>query len=186
MCIRDRKVRIHGRNVLALVDSGSDMSIIPASLINLKSLTESQRALKAVNGSSVRVLGEVNVAFETSGVWFVVYCLVAEHLSEMILGLEWLQKQKAIWNFSEKSLCLQGQVFPLFSLPSSTKCRRIAVSTDVQVPARSEIDTDIYAILPDLKPGAKECAKQPRLLDSGSMTVKEDIVNVTEKTTEPT
>ena len=31
----------------------------------------------------------------------------------------------------------------------------------------SEIDTDIYAILPDLKPEAKECATQPRLLDSG-------------------
>ena len=93
------KVRVHGRNVLALVDSGSEMSLIPASLIDLKSLTESQRTLKAVNGSSVRVLGEVNVAFEISGVWFVVHCLVAEHLSEMILGLEWLAETKSHMEF---------------------------------------------------------------------------------------
>src|SRR5678816_2118890 len=89
-------LRVNGRNVLALVDTGSEMSLIPASAIRKQDMKESQQLLKAANGTSIRVLGEIAVDCELSGLRFSAQCLVTEQLSEMILGLSWLEQQNAI------------------------------------------------------------------------------------------
>jgi hypothetical protein len=145
-------MRVNGQNVLSLIDSGSEMSLISASLVRMNDLSRTQQMLKAANGTSIKVLGEVEVTCELEDTTFVVPCLVTEQLSEMILGLEWLERQKAVWNFDERWIQLQGQRFSLYSMPRGSKCRKVVVAYDVQIPAMSESDVEVYAILPDLLP----------------------------------
>src|SRR5678815_4982742 len=102
------------------------MSLIPASLVHTKDLVRSKQTLKAANGTAIKVLGEVKVRCEVAETNFVLPCLATEQLSEMIIGLEWLEQQKAIWNFSERWIRLQDREFPLYSLPRSSMCRKVA------------------------------------------------------------
>ena len=160
-------LRVNGRNVLALVDTGSEMSLIPASAIRKQDMKESQQLLKAANGTSIRVLGEIAVDCELSGQRFSAQCLVTEQLSEMILGLSWLEQQNAIWNFRERWIRLQGQSFPLYSMAGTAKCRKVAVARDVQVPPMCELDVEVYAVLPHLKADDRLWATQSQVLNSG-------------------
>lgn len=133
-------MRIHGQTILALVDTGSELSLIPTSLVRSGDMTQSQQMLKAENGTSVKVLGETLVESEISGVTFRIHCLVAEQLSEMILGLNWLEQKKATWNFVQRGIQLQGQMFSLYSLLLTAKCRKVAKAYDVKVPSMCELD----------------------------------------------
>src|SRR5678815_1032474 len=92
---------------------------------------------------------------------------IRDRLSEMIIGLEWLERQKAVWNFSERWIRLQDRELSLYSLPRGNKCRKVAVARDVNVPAMCELDIEVYAILPDLSNEDKKWATRPQLLESG-------------------
>ena len=138
-------MRVNGQNVLSLIDSGSEMSLIPASLVRLNDLSRTQQMLKAANGTSIKVLGKTNVTCELADTTFVIPCLVTEQLSEMVIGFEWLERQDAVWNFNQRWIQLQGLRFSLYSLPRSSKCRKVAeVQLDVKEVSR-DIKTFNYA-----------------------------------------
>ena len=52
---------INGRRCSCLVDTGSEVSIINESLVGSVEIKDSTRTLKAANGSSIRVLGVVEL-----------------------------------------------------------------------------------------------------------------------------
>ena len=160
-------LRVNGQNVLALVDTGSEMSLIPASSIRRHDMKASQQLLKAANGTSIRVLGEVTVNCELYGIRFQTPCLVTEQLSEMILGLSWLEQQNAVWNFRERWIQFQGQRFPVYRMAGSAKCRKVALVRDVHVPPMCELDVEVYAVLPNLKADSRLWATRSQVLDSG-------------------
>ena len=44
---------------------------------------------------------------------FPLHCLVAKNVSEVILGLDWLNAHAGIWNFNDKTLSLKGEVISI-------------------------------------------------------------------------
>jgi len=64
---------------------------------------------------------------------------VTEHVSEVLLGIDWLTENNADWNFREASISLNGYRHKLNSRPKDQKwCRRVVVQEDTEVPPRSE------------------------------------------------
>src|ERR1700733_1097537 len=74
----------------------------------------------------------LSVQCQAADLHFNVKALVTDQLSEMILGLEWLQEQSAEWNFGRKCLQIRGQELPLSGHKQLWNCRRI---TTVNNPA---------------------------------------------------
>src|SRR5688572_23691658 len=143
------------------------MSLIPASSIRRHDMKASQQLLKVASGTTIRVLGEVTVNCELYGIRFQTPCLVTEQLSEMILGLSWLEQQNAVWNFRERWIQFQGQRFPVYRMAGSAKCRKVALARDVHVPPMCELDVEVYAVLPNLKADFRLWATRSQVLDSG-------------------
>ena len=78
-------VRINGKDLSALVDTGSELSLAPASIVRNKDLRRSNQILRAANGTEIRILGETTLRCEVAGMSFEVPCLVTEQLTELIL-----------------------------------------------------------------------------------------------------
>jgi len=162
-------VRVNGRNTLVLLDSGSEMSMAPASYVRPADLKGSTQLLRAANGTEIRVLGESTLRCKMDDVTFLVPCLVTEQLSEIIFGLEFLERHHANWNFGERSLHVFGGTFALQRQPRTGRCRKIVVAVDTRVPAFSEADVTTYAVIPNLRIQPSMWATPPQMLSSGVM-----------------
>src|ERR1043165_1249582 len=162
-------LRVNGKPTLALVDTGSELSIAPASLVQSKDITGSEQLLRAANGTAIQVRGEVVLQCQAEGYRFEVPCLVSEQISELILGLSWLEQQDVQWNLGQRTMRINGHFLPVCSKRPESSCRRIAVSSDVTVPARSELDVEAHAVVPNLKMNFSQWATQPQILVSGLM-----------------
>lgn len=160
-------LRVRGKSVRALIDSGSQMSLVPARLVRPKDMVPSNQSLSAANGTPIRVLGETTLRCEAGDYQFETPCLVTAQINELILGLDLLETQKVQWNFGEQWLRIQDHTFSLLSQQRSGQCRKIAMARDVDVPARCELDVDTYIILPDLKGDQEVWATQPQVLNTG-------------------
>lgn len=160
-------IRVNGKSTLALVDTGSELSLAPRALVRSTNIHPSSQVLHAANGSVIHVIGETMLNCQMGDYRFRVPCLVTEQVSEVIFGLTWLENQQAQWNFSKRRIEIRGRSFPLVSQPNRGKCRKVMVARDVQVPPLSEMDIDAYAVIPNLRTECTSWATTPRVLESG-------------------
>ena len=132
-------MRINGRDQECLLDSGSEVSVIPASLVRKSDIQQTDQSLRAVNGTGIKILGEAELPVNTSKYQTTVKGLVTEHVSEVLLGIDWLTENNADWNFRDGSVSLNGYRHKLNTRPKGQKwCRRVVVQEDTEVPPRSE------------------------------------------------
>jgi transposase InsO family protein len=160
-------LRVNGKKSFALVDTGCEMSLAPVSLVRKDAIKKSQQTLRAANGTEIQVIGEAVIQCEAEHFSFSVSCLITEQISELILGLSWLERNRVQWTFGEKCLTIRGHVVPIISRPGLMNCRKVVVAHDVRVPAMSEVDVETFAVLPSLSVPMSSWATKPQLLETG-------------------
>src|SRR6218665_1709653 len=160
-------VQIYGRERMALLDSGSNMSLAPATIVRPEDIAESDQLLHAANGTSIRVLGEVTLRCRVADMEIEAKCLVTRQVTELIFGLDWLEKQDVHWSFGGRWINIRGRTMSIYDQPKLAECRRIVAVRDVKIPARSEMDVETYAVLPNLKTSTTQWATRSQLLPSG-------------------
>jgi len=79
--------RIDGRRCDCLLDTGSDVTLIPVSFVNDAQIRESKQVLTAANGTQIPVLREVELSLEVGMYSSVLTGLVSEHVDDVIWEL---------------------------------------------------------------------------------------------------
>ena len=64
--------------------------------------------------------------------------IASDNVAEMLLGIDWLEGQGAVWDLRRGDIHMQGSVFPLKARTNGGWCRRVIVQVPMVVPARSE------------------------------------------------
>jgi len=124
-----------------LLDTGSDVCLIPKRIVDSAFIRQTNRTLKAANGSAIPTLGEVTLPITVGQYTTQIVGLVSEHVSEPMLGIDFLTENKAYWNFNNSTIRLGNQEYTLHSRHDKRQwCRRVVLMEDVVVPARSEIN----------------------------------------------
>jgi len=67
--------------------------------------------------------------------------IATEHITEIILGWDWLHTMGAIWKFQTGEVMLRRQYFSLESKKSSGWCRQIICREYVEVEAGGSVDS---------------------------------------------
>jgi len=98
-----------------------------------------QQHLRAANGTVIPVIGKTKLAVSHGLHEMEIDGLVSCHVSGVILGLDWLKRHHAVWNFPEEKINLDGRSYKLSYATSGTWCRRVVVQDEVVVPPRSEL-----------------------------------------------
>ena len=107
------QITLERKSHWALLDTGGEVSIVPKSVIKDQNIFPSNQSLRAANGSFIKIIGEAVLPIQIGKKLFPLHCLVAKNVSEVILGLDWLNANAGIWNFNDKTLSLKGKVISI-------------------------------------------------------------------------
>jgi len=133
--------RIDGRSQDCLLDTGSEVSLLPASLVRNELIRPTTQSLKAANGTRIGVLGKATVPFRVGDFTSTVTGLVSDHIAEVMLGVDWLEDNNASWDFRQATVRLGRYYYGLRRRRGPRQwCRRVVLQEDVSVPARSQVD----------------------------------------------
>ena len=132
---------LNGEICECLLDTGSDVCLLPESMVDPRSIRQTTRTLKAANGTPISTLGETTMELRVGDVRTEVTGLVSRHVAEPMIGIDWLTANAVIWDFNKSTIWIGGQSFLLHERTAKKLwCRRVVLQEDVLVPARSEID----------------------------------------------
>ena len=66
--------------------------------------------------------------------------LVSQHVSEPMLGIDFLVENKVIWDFDQSTICIGDNWYMLRSRPDKRHwCRRVILQQNTEIPPRSEV-----------------------------------------------
>ena len=110
------KATIGAKDYDCLLDTGSEVSLLPAVLVDKSYITRTSQTLKAANGTTIPILGDVAMPIRVGQFETTVNGLVSEHVSEVMLGIDWLTTNGAVWDFDKSQICIGGRSYRLFAL----------------------------------------------------------------------
>ena len=84
------RMRVGKKNCLALLDTGSEITLVPRSLADGRQLEESDQRLQAANGTDIVVCGETTLSACIGRIVLPMKCLVVGNVTEVLIGLDWL------------------------------------------------------------------------------------------------
>ena len=122
-----------------LLDTGSEVCLFPESVVGSVRVNKTNRTLKAANGMTIPILGEVNLPVNIGSYSTRVVGLVSQHVPEPMLGIDFLTRNKAVWDFDKGLIWIANKSYLLHHRSDRYSwCRRVVLQEDVVVPARSE------------------------------------------------
>lgn len=143
--------RFEGKQMNCLLDSGSEMSLVPRRLVTESEIIPSAQRLLAANGSEIHVYGETLAKIQIGSRVYPLLCLVTEQINEVIIGLSWLERHGVVWDFAKRFVQLGKDRISLREAVNDTMCRKVMVREDTIVPSWSEIDVPVTVVYPHLQ-----------------------------------
>ncbi|ESO08488.1 hypothetical protein HELRODRAFT_169344 [Helobdella robusta] len=136
-----------------------------------KSQTYSQirptkKKLKAVNNTEIPVKREMKLQIKVDDYSKSALVLVSDHVSKIVLGLDWLRNNHISWKFGEGKITVGNKNRTMNLVIKHFSCRklcRIEVHTEVRIPAQTELDVP-----------AKMIVRQPSKLESTGFMCSEN------------
>ena len=145
-------IQIRGRNKQCLLDTGCEISIIPANIVDRRTIRHCDQALLAANGTAIPTLGRATVQVQLGDRYVYINGLVSEHVSDVMLGIDWLETSGALWDFAQGMIILNGQKHRLsMKRHTGTWCRRVVLADNQLIPSRSQMDVAtnmVYDVIP--------------------------------------
>src|SRR6218665_3590592 len=118
---------LNGNPRRAIIDSGSQLSLVPENLISKRLIRPCKQKLVAVNGTEVKISGQTLLQCRLEEYGFEVPCVISPDIKETIFGLPWLLAQDVQWNVKAGHICLKGHWFPMQHTDRELSCRRVIV-----------------------------------------------------------
>jgi len=120
-----------------LVDTGCQLSLIPAKLVGNVPMERISRRLVAANGTPIEVEGAVTVGIALNTYPTTARFLVTQDVPEVMLGMDFLAPRQCRWDFAASTLWLDETSVKLHAGPPGTKCRRVLVAESVVLPPKT-------------------------------------------------
>jgi len=99
---------VNGKSSKCLLDTGSDVTLLPTSVVAGLRVESTTRRIRAANGTGIKVIGTATVEAVAGQHHMTITGLVSPHVSEVMLGIGFLKQEKAIRNFDLGEVILSG------------------------------------------------------------------------------
>ncbi|CAC5420621.1 Retrovirus-related Pol polyprotein from transposon 17.6 [Mytilus coruscus] len=167
------KIRVANHFGMAMVDSGATISAISADFYyaNLQKTVPLEKAYllaTGASGASLRAVGQIHVTIEVGRLSMEQTFQVFENFTHsVILGLDFLDQQKARLNFDDKTLVLQSGIteVPLLMVKIMTIVFVLfLLINDEVIPSRSEVIIPVQTVDKSIK---SKIDLHPHRIDTG-------------------
>ena len=119
------QIFVKGKGCNALIDTGSERSLMPRRLVPTVVLKPSTIKLYAANETEITNLGTMVLRYQVQGQTLETELVVSNDIDELIFGFDWLLANECYWHFGDGILYVQGQPVRLRTRHSRTSVRRI-------------------------------------------------------------
>jgi len=105
-------MKVLGKEVPCIVDSGCDVTIVPKELTdrcNSLEVRASTRQIWAAKNTPIHIFGETELPLELDGRCLWTPALVSEDVDEVMLGFDWLVGHNCLWDFNTGRLTVDGR-----------------------------------------------------------------------------
>jgi len=134
------KLNMGGQVCPSVLDTGSDLTLIPAKYVKAADIKKTNHTPRAVNETTIEVLGEVSLPFVVGRYKGMINGVVTEHVADIILGMDWITEHVTSWEFNRSRVKIDGNYHKLTSRSSDNSwCRRVIPQQDVVIKPRSEV-----------------------------------------------
>src|SRR6218665_974339 len=121
------KLMVHNEEVDATVDSGTYFSLCEPELISKRLWKSADRRLFALGGSEIEIIAKATLKFRIGENWFEAD-YVSPSVSGILLGANFLRENRAVWDFEQQRIQLDGCWFKLGQQSSvASRCARVVV-----------------------------------------------------------
>jgi len=103
------RMQLFGKRVLCLLDSSCELTLVPRSVVRSGQVAESSKRVWAANGIELAIDGEIELPLWLQGRCVPTRALVSADIEEIMLGVDWLQTHKCVWDFANSKLHVDGQ-----------------------------------------------------------------------------
>ena len=131
-------IQIGKRKYKALLDSGSEVTLLPAKAAEGFEMSPSYRVLRAANGTEISVLGSMTVDLKVGKLRLSTVFVVSDQIDEAILGMDWMNQHKCLLDCGSNTLKIQDQSFELSKKSLRDCTHRVVSRVSVEIPARTE------------------------------------------------
>ena len=140
-------MKIAKKDYGALLDTGCEITVIPAKLVRRRQLQQTSRTLIAANGTQIPVIGWTTIKATVGNSVVTISGLVSEHVIEIMLGIDWLKENEAQWDFVKGEVIIDGTTHRLAARRTrGSWSRRIVAAGDFTIPPCSQIDVPGRAV----------------------------------------
>jgi len=139
-CYRYLRVTLCRQVVDCLLDSGSEVCLLPCDVVPPNCIRATESTLTAANGVSIPILGAASLPLSIGRFSTTITALVSRHVTEPILGIDFLVINGIVWDFAKSSITVAGMTHSL--LPKygrHHRCRKVALQESVPVPVKSRV-----------------------------------------------
>ena len=155
-CLSDKvylNVKLRGRKRQCLLDSGCEVTVIPAKFVPMYGIRPASKTSLAANGTDIPILGVTTLRAYLGCQPIEISGLVTEHVTDIMLGFDWLRDNGVKWNFSEGEIVIDDVKHQLVARKNyiGTMCRRVIVAHDTVVPPRSQLDIQAKTVYDKLR-----------------------------------
>ena len=152
------RVTLGGNVCDCLLDTGSEVSIFPEHVVDPSLTEDSNKALRAANGTEIAILGQATLSLKVGKYHTQETGLVSPHVQEPMLGIGFLMNSKAIWDFQKSTVYIARQPHVLcFKGNRGRWCRHVVIHEEIAVPPRPEV----------IVPAQVQFRRMPSLPDNG-------------------
>ena len=147
---------IENVDVAILIDSGSNVSLISEAFkmsipaLRKRVLCTNYMFAHAVNGQVLDTLGTMTITVSLGEIFVEqIVHVVRGSTQKVLLGFDFLTEFHAVLDVGHNLLCLRGMCIPLLHASDLIpKCCNVTMSTDVIIPAYSEIVVPVQVVAP--------------------------------------
>ena len=95
------------------------------------------KVVRAANGTKLELAGESKVVICIDNDCMQVIALISHDIDEVMLGYDYLTDNRCVWDFGNNQIFIRGKPYTPFVRHGPPKCRRVFVTTNIVVPAKT-------------------------------------------------
>ena len=131
-------LHINNQKVLACLDTGAEINIIPASLVENLSLKPTQIEVKAANTTEIAVDGRISIECHIDDQPVTLLAVVSKQVNEILLGQSFLKRNRIVPDIAAGTATINGVTTKLLLRPVRGWTKRVIVVNHITIPPRSE------------------------------------------------
>ena len=108
------EIKLGKKRCSRLIDTGSEVTLLPKHLADLSRMNRSSRRFEAANGTQINMVGDGRTTVAVGLLQVSMNYIVSDQINEILIGADWLREHECVMAYSDATVRVRGDQIPSF------------------------------------------------------------------------